>query len=108
MRQVTRNEADFDELFYYAEEHFGINWNECNRMFFDESIIPYYGHHDFDLEEVKSDLSDENRKYFPISEEKEKFFEILIHFMKAKNISELRIYGSTITIRSIVSYKYNE
>jgi hypothetical protein len=29
---------DFSDIFHYAEKHYGISWNECNDVFFNNSL----------------------------------------------------------------------
>lgn len=58
MNKVTRNEADFSELFEFAEKNYGISWNGCNNLFFHSSLT-YQRYNDFDIEELESDLTDE-------------------------------------------------
>lgn len=92
MKKVTRNEADFDELFYYAKEHFGLEWNPCDTIFFREDIIPYKGYKDFELNDLWAEFSDNGERHYR-SPERLKAYEILIHFMKSNNVEELRVYG---------------
>lgn len=96
MKQVTRNECDFDELFYFAEKHFNIGWNDCTRLFFDDQYIPYKGYRDFDLEELESDLLyDKDGGYFYLTETSKRVYEVIVDFMKSHKVTELRIYGSS-------------
>jgi len=34
----TIQQIDFDEIFFFAEKEYGINWNTCNDIFFGNSI----------------------------------------------------------------------
>lgn len=38
MKTVTENVCGFDEVFDYAGKNFGIDWNACNHLFFDEVL----------------------------------------------------------------------
>lgn len=31
----------FDDIFYYAKEHYGISWNDANDLFFRNEIMEY-------------------------------------------------------------------
>jgi hypothetical protein len=71
MKKVTRNEADFSELFRFAEEKFGIGWNDCCDLFHRSEFIRWRNITELyldDLEEHKnveitSDRSNLDTKY---------------------------------------------
>ena len=35
--------CNFDEVFYHAEEHFGVSWNDANDLLFSTGILKYEG-----------------------------------------------------------------
>ncbi len=47
MKNVTV--VNFADLFRFAEEHYGIGWNPCNDLFFDNGRLEYTKHTSVDM-----------------------------------------------------------
>jgi len=88
---------EFDEIFYYAEKHYGIGWNECNDVFFGNSLE--YGRHstvypgdwsayiDFELE-VKDKASDYTKDEVNAMTDNDKTYVILSAYFESLNIKD--------------------
>lgn len=95
MKKTTYNEADLGEFFKFAEDKFGVSWNECCDMFHRSEILNYHGVTDFELEELEGDLADPDWPYGDNEDgdnvKYEKANEILIAFAKENKVTEFRI-----------------
>lgn len=92
MKKVTRNEVSFAEVFRFAGEKFGIDWNSCNDLFFLTLLGNDQHANDFYRDELKSDL-DPDADWQPYEEgtDMRKAAEILLAFMEEKNVDEMRV-----------------
>jgi len=102
MRKVSRNEVDFSEIFYFADEKFGISWNHANDVFFNNSL-DYKSHNEFNLNEPLERLEDgekianmtESEKAewikneFPKLSDDDKGYFIINEFMIANNVDNI-------------------
>ncbi len=85
MKQVTRNEADFSELFGFAEQRFNVRWNPANDLFFN-TILKYGSYTDLYLDELKADLPERTGAWKQATE-------IAIAWLESLNVSEVRVYS---------------
>lgn len=102
MKKVTRNEVDFAEIFFYAEEKFGVDWNRANDMFFDNSL-KYKSHNEFVRGElgIHIELTKEQEEAFDKGEtpkidfhelsEEDKGYYIIEQFMIDNDIDDLYV-----------------
>lgn len=87
VKKVRRNEANFADLFRFAKEHHGLEWNPCNDLFF-HTVLEYKRHNDFELADLEAQLKDTK---YPYDAKTRKAVEIVVSFMKANKVKELRI-----------------
>lgn len=94
MKQVTRNEVDFSEIFKFAAEHYNISWNDSNDLFF-HGILTYKKYNDFILEELSLDLEDGDNEYafYPTGSVGRKTAEIIKHFMEENKVDDIRVFN---------------
>ena len=90
MKKVTRTEVDFSEIFEFAEKDHGIKWNAANDLFFRNEVLRYQRHDDLTLEDIEWELCEEG---FAAEGDVKKAFEILLDFMKKKNLKEMRVFN---------------
>lgn len=57
MGKQTINKIDFSDIFNYATEKFGIQWNPCNDMFFNNSL-DYKSFNEYSLGEPLECIND--------------------------------------------------
>ncbi len=93
--RVTK--TNFSEIFDYAEKKFGINWNECNDLFFNSETLSYGSYNEFDLldddqgadfEDLAvslKDIKDDDVKN--ISDDNDRSNYIIWRFMKDNNMT---------------------
>lgn len=105
MKKITRNEADFSELFRFAEEISGVSWNNANDLFFAEGMIPYESYADFLLEEVKYSLEEDGQELVPppnidngsgirwFRDNSTLAYQIIYQFMLKHGVDEMRVFG---------------
>ncbi len=88
----------FSEIFHYAEKEFGIGWNPCNDLFFDNAL-DYKSYNEFHVGDILLylELDDDNGNRNLSKEEimelddYEKSHAIIHHFMVANDIDEIFI-----------------
>lgn len=89
IQTITRNEADFSDIFYYADKKFGLSWNTCCDIFHKEEILNYENNTDFDIEEIENyyttDIEFKNFTKF------EQGYFIIHKLMEEYNFKKLRI-----------------
>lgn len=85
MKQVTRNEIDFSEIFNFAEEKFGVDWNRANDMFFGSSL-EYQSFNEYSLDEPLEYIPE---LPFEDLEETDKGYYIINEFMKDKKVNSI-------------------
>ena len=87
---------DFADVFHFAEKHYGIDWNSCNDVFFNNSVE--YGKHSnvypsdwaayIDLELIKKDnASDYTSNEVEAMTDCDKSYVILSAYFESLNIS---------------------
>ncbi len=88
--------VDFSEIFYFAESHSGLQWNECCDIFHRNSEVissPETRNKTVYLEDRKAELEwlSENKdsKYYKESEVK--LNEVLIAFMEEEGLEEMMV-----------------
>lgn len=84
-----QNTVSFDEIFRFAKEHSGVEWNECNRIFFDD-IFRYKGHREIDVGDVKDELADGDLK---LDTGQRKAREVLVAYFAKHRIRKLLVLG---------------
>ncbi len=89
-KKVSRNEADFSEVFDFAVKEFNVGWNQCNKLFFG-TILDYQKHNDFELKVLEGDL-DPNFEWCATGSNKQAK-EIMVAFMKKHGLAKLRVYN---------------
>ena len=87
MKKVTRNEVDFSEIFDYADEKFGIDWDRANDMFFGNSL-DYKSHNEF---HGGTTAYYNSKKSFEELDEDDKGYYIINQFMLDNNLDNLWI-----------------
>ncbi len=110
MRTITKNEADFDELFRFAEKRFGIGWNDCCSLFHRSNVLNYHSHTEFWLCDIIQqtqmyydkgenvvmpsieEMSDEEIK--SAEHEKDKAYLIIGKFMIEHSVDKVFILGT--------------
>jgi hypothetical protein len=89
MKKITRNEVDFSEIFNFAKEHYGIEWNACNDLFFD-TILDYKRYNDFEVDELTAELVDVEPPT-TFTGDVRKAMEIILDFMKKNEVKSMRV-----------------
>jgi hypothetical protein len=95
MKRVTRNEADFSDVFEFAKETLGHEWNRCCDLFHGSEFFSYQRYDDFELEELEAE-----EKEMTADPDDFDFLcdlglarRIMIAYMKAKKVKTCRIYS---------------
>ena len=93
MKQVTHNEINFSELFRFAKEYSGIDWNSANNLFFDArgGVLRYKHFNDFEICEVKN-ITIENSCWCE-TEQTIQCKSIIYEFMKKNKVDSIRIFN---------------
>lgn len=89
MALTKKNTVSFADIFHYAEKHFGMHWNKCNDVFFDD-LFDYQGHRELYLEEIKGDLEDEAME---LTKDQKTAREAVIAFMTENKVTEMLVLG---------------
>jgi hypothetical protein len=87
IKKVTRNEIDFSDIFSYAKDKFGIEWNPANDMFFNHSL-DYKSHNQYSVGEPLEYI--EEKPYDELSF-KDKGYYIINQFMIDNNLEDIWI-----------------
>lgn len=87
MKKVKINKIDFSEIFHYATKKYGIQWNPCNDMFFNNSL-DYKSFNEYDLGEPLENIED--KPYEELSFE-DKGYYIINQFMIDNEIKNIFI-----------------
>ena len=90
-RTRTYNEADFSEIFYFAEAHSQVGWNECCAIFFNTDVLLYKSHTDLELANVKELLANVEKCF--VTPQEEKALKIIQAFMEKHNLEKMRVEG---------------
>ena len=89
---------DFSDIFKFAEHHYGIGWNPCNDVFFNNSLE--YGKHTsvypadwaayigLDDDEIKAKASDYTREEVEKMSNLDKSYIILSAYFESLNITD--------------------
>ncbi len=96
----TLTVVDFSDIFNFATKHYGIGWNECNDVFFGNSLE--YGKHTtaypsdwpeyIDLKiELKDKASDYTKEEVEQMSDVDKSYVILSAYFESLNISESEV-----------------
>jgi hypothetical protein len=95
-KEVT---VGYDEIFYFAQENFGMSWNQCCDVF-------YHGHETLSspecpnkhiyLQDTEGELEymQEHRDSKTFNTYREKTSEVLVAFMKKHNLKEMLVLNS--------------
>ncbi len=88
--------TDFSEIFNYAERVFGIGWNPCNDLFFNDNALTYKSYNEYNVDEILENFAEGEQDTFTKEEilnmsDKEKSYAIIHHFMVANDIDDIFI-----------------
>lgn len=84
MKVCTYNEVDTNDLFGFAKEHFGHEWNRCCQIFERTEVLNYNSYKDFYAKDIEGEL--------PHLDGDEKLaYEVLLALMKHHNVKEIRV-----------------
>lgn len=50
--------AEYSEIFRFAEDRHGLDWNTCNDIFFHNHVLRHKGYDKFNVEELKTQIED--------------------------------------------------
>jgi len=87
----TQNIVDFSEIFRFADNRFGIDWNTCCDIFHRTEILAYPGSTELYLFDMKYDLK---QGFSHCGDKKDQFkqaYEVLIAFMEKENVDEMLV-----------------
>jgi len=87
MNKYTINKVDFGDIFNYAKEKFGIEWNPANDMFFHGSL-EYKSYNEYDLGEPLEYIEDKPYEELSITD---KGYYIINQFMIDNNVDSIFI-----------------
>ena len=106
MQKITINRVNYSEIFNYATEHYGINWNPCNNLFFHtllefrrtskwyiDDLAEYIENsYDEDKGEIKEEFFNNITKEKVLTmEDSAKAATIMIKFMMENKIDEMEV-----------------
>lgn len=88
--------VDFDEIFNYADEEFGVHWNKCCDIFHRNEILctPESRNMEICLSTIESNLKWDKEhpdSKYPYSEDNKLAYKILISFMEKHNLKEMYV-----------------
>jgi len=92
MAITKKNVADFADIFNFAKDNYGIDWNTCCDIFHRGAILcnDEGKDRDLDLEEIKMCLEDDlKHKYY--SKEQRQGWEIVVSYMEKEGVEEMRV-----------------
>ena len=88
--------TDFCEIFNYAEREFGIGWNPCNDLFFNDNALTYKSYNEYNVDEILENFAEGEQEIFTKEEihnmsDTKKTYAIIHHFMVANDIDDIFI-----------------
>ena len=66
----SKDVAEFDELFAFAEKEFGVHWNAADKLFFNH-VLPYTSFREMQISDIGDDIAcNDNEIEIPWDKEK--------------------------------------
>jgi hypothetical protein len=84
--------VSFADIFRYAEKNFGMHWNKCNDVFFND-LFRYKGHRIIHVEDMEYELEPEEVTDAGLNEDQLTARKAIIAFMKDNNVKEMIVLG---------------
>lgn len=62
MNKIKINRVGFDEVFYFADKHFNIGWNDCSDLFHGSEMFKYESTSEIYMSDVKHNFTYNNER----------------------------------------------